>query len=52
MGDVLNRIKYDAVRAVWKVLWAGREIRKDFKSSGEAFTHLAALKGGTAKPEY
>jgi hypothetical protein len=41
--DAANRIKYDEVRGMWKVIHGGKELTNEFKSSGEAFKHLQTL---------
>jgi hypothetical protein len=48
--DVENRIKYDDIRGAWKVLHAGKDIGKEFKSSEEAYAHLQGLLKAPPKP--
>lgn len=52
MVDVLNRIQCDMVRGGWLVLYKGRRIAKNFKTSAEAIQHLDKLKGGHEQPVY
>lgn len=41
--DTANRIKYDEVRGMWKVISKGKELADEFKTSGDAFKHLTGL---------
>lgn len=48
--DMENRIRYDEVRGSWKVLHAGQDTGKEFRTSGDAFAHLQSLLKPPAKP--
>jgi hypothetical protein len=50
MSNLSDRIKYDASRGVWRVLFNGKEVEQDFKTSADAYTHLVSLKNPKPTP--
>jgi hypothetical protein len=50
--DLDSRIKYNEPMGNWKVLFNGKLIKHDFKSSAAAHAHLQDLKEKRKEPEY
>lgn len=50
--DILNRIKCDHRRGGWTVLFKGKDVAKNFKTSEEASKHLDDLLANRTQPVF